>query len=85
MNLDDQPATLWKLQRDGKDVACLVRLAPYGIEIDIAHDGEVVLTRAFDTDQEALAWADRKKVAREAQGWQPAPEPHDQGPKKRPA
>jgi hypothetical protein len=47
-----------------------VRLLPYGIEIDIAHDGAVVLTRAFDGNDEALAWADRKRAARVAEGWE---------------
>jgi hypothetical protein len=68
--MNDHSTTLWKLERDGKEVACLVRLVPYGIEVDIAHDGAVVLTRAFETDKEALAWADEKRAAREAQGWQ---------------
>ncbi len=53
--MNDLPTTLWKLERDRKAVSCLVRLLPYGIEVDIAHDGVVVLTRAFDTDQEAMA------------------------------
>ena len=42
---------------------------PYGIEVDIAHDGTVVLTRVFETDDEALEWADRKRATREAEGW----------------
>lgn len=69
--MQDQPTTLWKLERDGKAVSCLVRLVPYGIEVDIAHDEAVVLTRAFETDAEALSWADRKRAAREAEGWRP--------------
>lgn len=60
---------LWKLRRDDEEVACQVRLAPYGIEVDIAHSGTVVLTRVFETDDEALAWAREKRSAREAQGW----------------
>ena len=42
---------------------------PYGIEIDIVRAGSVVLTRTFETDDEALAWAGGKRAAREAQGW----------------
>jgi hypothetical protein len=57
------------VQRDGKEVTCAVRLAPYGIELDIAHDGTVVLTRLFETDVEALAWAEEKRAARTSQGW----------------
>jgi hypothetical protein len=65
----DQPTTLWILQRLGKEVACAVRLAPHGIEVDIAHNGSVILTRVFETDDEALGWADEKRIARVAQGW----------------
>jgi hypothetical protein len=73
----DETTTLWKLQRSDREVACLVRLMPYGIEIDIAHDGAVVLTRAFDGDREALAWAARKRAAREAEGWHEVAAPAD--------
>ena len=48
----------------------MVRLVPHAIEVDIAHDREIILTRAFETDDEALAWADGKRVAREEEGWQ---------------
>jgi hypothetical protein len=77
--LIDQATTLWKLERDGKAVSCLVRLLPYGIELDIAHDDEVVLTRAFDNDNEAMQWAERKRAAREAEGWKAVPLPEHQG------
>ena len=50
-------------------MACLARLVAYGIEIDIAYDGEAVVTRTFETGDEALAWAERKRVEREAKGW----------------
>jgi hypothetical protein len=60
---------LWTLCRDGHEVSCLARLVPYGIEIDIAHDGSAVVTRVFETGEEALAWADRKRANRVAQGW----------------
>jgi hypothetical protein len=65
----DRPTTLWVLQRLGKEVACAVRLVPHGIEVDIAHNGSVVLTRVFESDDEALGWADEKRNARVAQGW----------------
>ena len=38
--------TLWKLRRESEEIACRVRLAPYGIEVDMLSDGAVVLTRA---------------------------------------
>jgi hypothetical protein len=68
-NRHDESTPLWKLQRDSRKIDCLVRLMPYGIEVDIAHDGAVILTRVFETDDEALAWAERKRAAREAEGW----------------
>jgi hypothetical protein len=73
----DQASTLWRLQRSQHEVSCLVRLVPYAIEIDIAHDGVVILTRAFETDKEALAWAARKRAAREADGWTEIGSPTD--------
>lgn len=71
--MDDQPTQLWKLRRERDEVACQVRLAPYGIEVDIVNNGTVVLTRVFETDDEALGWAREKRSTRESQGWLPAP------------
>ena len=67
--MDDQPTTLWKARRDTIEVECRVRLMPYGIDVDIVRGGAVVLTRTFETDTEALAWAGAKRAAREAEGW----------------
>ena len=69
----DEPARLWTYRRDDHEVSCQARLAPYGIEIDIVRDGKVVLTRTFETDGEALAWAETKRSARESDGWHPVP------------
>ena len=71
--MDDSPVTLWKLRRDREEIVCRVRLAPYGIEVDMLNDGAVVLTRVFATDDEALEWARDKRGRRESEGWQPAP------------
>ena len=68
--MDDRPTCLWTLRRDGREVACLARLVPYGIEIDIAYDGAPVVTRVFETGDEALVWADKTRADREARGWQ---------------
>jgi hypothetical protein len=68
--MEDQPTCLWKLRRDGREVACLARLVLYGIEIDITYDGAPIATRVFETGEEALAWADRTRADREARGWQ---------------
>jgi len=71
--VDDNPVTLWKLRRDREEILCRVRLAPYGIEVDVLNDGAVVLTRVFATDDEALDWARDKRGRRESEGWLPAP------------
>jgi hypothetical protein len=49
----------------------------YGIDVDIVRGGAVVLTRTFETDTEALAWADTKRLAREAEGWKIVPAERD--------
>jgi hypothetical protein len=73
VTVNDEPTILWTVRRDDQEVSCQVRLVPYGIEVDIAHAGTVVLTRVFETDDEALAWAKEKLAAREAQGWKVIP------------
>lgn len=67
--MDDQPTILWTLSKADRHVSCRVRLAPYGIEIDIVSDGTPVVTRVFDNGDEALAWADAKRASRTARGW----------------
>jgi hypothetical protein len=67
--MEDQPTLLWSLERDGHNVSCRVKLVPYGIEIDLTSDGEAVVTRVFETGDEALAWAEKKRGDREAAGW----------------
>ena len=72
-DVDDQPVLLWKMRRDAEEIACRVRLAPYGIEVDMLNDGAVVLTRVFATDDEALSWVRERHGRRESEGWQPLP------------
>jgi hypothetical protein len=69
--MEDQPTTLWSLEREGHALSCAVKLVSYGIEISLAQDGEAVVTRVFETGEEALAWADSKRGARVAAGWKP--------------
>ena len=67
---DDQPATLWTLVKDNLEMACLARLQPYGIEVDITRDGALVVTRTFESGDEALSWSAQRKSERISQGWQ---------------
>ncbi len=71
--MDDRPTLLWLLEREGHTVSCRVKLVPYGIEVDLASDGEDVVTRVFETGEEALAWAGKKRDDREAAGWKLVP------------
>ena len=34
--MEDQPTTLWSLEREGRALSCAVKLVPYGIEISLA-------------------------------------------------
>jgi hypothetical protein len=65
----DVPTRLWTLRREDEEILCQVRLEAYGIEVDLVRGGKIVLTRVFETDGEALAWADAKRATREADGW----------------
>jgi hypothetical protein len=67
--VDDTPTRIWTLTRDDEEAVCQVRLAPHGIEVDLLRKGKLVLTRVFETDEEAMAWARQKRATREAQGW----------------
>ena len=67
--MEDLPTPLWSLEREGHALACYVKLVPYGIEIHLKSDGETVVTRVFETGDEALAWAEKKRGDREAAGW----------------
>jgi hypothetical protein len=71
--VDDQPTILWKLGRNDELVWCQVRLVTYGIEVDLVHGGAVILTRAFETGDEAQAWAEKKRSTRVSQGWECVP------------
>jgi hypothetical protein len=67
--MDDQPTRIWALVREGHEMTCHATLVTYGIEMTLAHDGEAVVTRVFETGEEALAWAEKKRGDREAAGW----------------
>ena len=68
--MNDPGSCLWTLRREGQEVTCVVRLVPYGIEIDIAYDGAPVVTRVFETGDEALQWAEKTRDDRRTRGWQ---------------
>jgi hypothetical protein len=67
--VDDRGTCLWTLRREQREVACIVRLVPYGVEVDIAYDGAPVVTRVFETGEEALQWSEHTRADRRSRGW----------------
>jgi hypothetical protein len=74
--VEDRPTTLWIMQREDVAVECRVRLMPYGIDVEIVKGGNVTMARTFETDAEAIAWANSKRAARESEGWLLVPPGH---------
>lgn len=68
--MDDQGSCLWTLRRDGRRVSCVVRLLAHGVEVDMIYDDAPVATRAFETGEEALHWAERTRDDRRTRGWE---------------
>jgi hypothetical protein len=68
--MEDRGTCLWTLHREGREVSCLVRLVPLGVEVDIAYNGAPISTRVFDTGDEALVWAEKTRADRLSRGWQ---------------
>jgi hypothetical protein len=68
--VDDQGTCLWTLRREQREVACVARLVPYGVEVDIEYDGAPVVTRVFETGEEALQWSEHTRADRRSRGWQ---------------
>jgi hypothetical protein len=60
---------LWTLQKSGREVACVVRLLPVGIDVRIEWDGQERVGRIFQTEGEVLAWAEEERQEYLAKGW----------------
>jgi hypothetical protein len=67
--MDDPGTPLWTLWREGRDVTCVVRLVPHGVEVDITSEGSPIVTGAFATGDDALAWAEKTRQHRLERGW----------------
>ena len=72
----------WTLQKSGREVACVVRLLPVGIDVRLEFDGQERVGRIFQTEGEVLAWAEEMRQDHLAKGWLPvaadAPHPKPQ-------
>jgi hypothetical protein len=55
------PSTLWTTRNKGRWIECIVRLLAAGVDVEIAVDGALLGKRRFDTSEEALVFAQRKK------------------------
>ena len=61
------------MRRESATISCQVRLVPHGIEVDMLNGRTIVSTRVFETDAEAMAWAEGRRTLRESQGWEVEP------------
>jgi hypothetical protein len=61
-------SVLWATRKAGRQVECLVRLLPVGIDVRIEWDGTKNQGRIFQTQNEALAWPDEERQELLAKG-----------------
>ena len=60
---------LWQLQQRRDDVKCFVEWTPYGPEARYVLNGQVLISRRFETLAEVLDWATIKRDELESEGW----------------
>jgi hypothetical protein len=51
------PSTLWTARNKGRNVECLVRLLPSGIDVEILIDSTPHIGRTFASSEEALEFS----------------------------
>lgn len=66
---DPSTSTLWNLHRDGKVASCEVRFVPLGSEVWMLRNGSLLMSRIFESGEEALAWAEEERERVLVGGW----------------
>jgi hypothetical protein len=66
---DPSPSTLWTLHRDGKVATCDVQFVPIGSEVRMLRNGSPLMSRIFESGEEALAWAEEKRQRMLGHDW----------------
>ena len=64
-----QPATLWKLWKNGCEIECVFESSPSVSELRLVRDGVRCATHRFDSDGDALEYADALERDLTARGW----------------
>jgi len=62
MTVTADGTTLWIVRTHRHQVACVSRLLRHGVQIEILFNGSLLMSRVFDTGDEALDWAEEKRV-----------------------
>ena len=52
---------LCTLHLDGKVASCDVRFVPLGTEVQMLRNGALLMSRIFESGEEALAWAEEER------------------------
>jgi len=63
------PSTLWSLHRDGKVASCQLRFVPLGNEVRMLRNALPLVSRIFESGEEALAWAEEERERLVEGGW----------------
>ena len=58
---DPSPTLLWTLHKPAKVATAEVRFVPNGVQITRLINGSILMSRIFQTGEEALAWAEEEK------------------------
>lgn len=61
---------VWCLRRRTADVLCVVYGDGMPVEVQVLHDGDVIVTEVFQEEWMALKWARAYAERLRAQGWQ---------------
>jgi hypothetical protein len=66
---DPSPSTLCTLHFDGKVASCDVRFVPLGSEVRMLRNDSVLMSRIFESGEEALVWAEEQRGRLLNSGW----------------
>jgi len=67
--LDPSPARLWTLHFDAKVASCDVRFVLIGSEVSMLRNGSLLMSRIFESGEEALAWAEQERQRMLGDDW----------------
>jgi hypothetical protein len=77
-NTPDEPfQLLWTLTRGSQSRRCQLRCDPWGCELQLFENNNVLVARRFKTRREATAVGDAERLALMRKGWWPVGEPFE--------